>query len=144
MSVVSCVEGRDDERAKVPQQESGNMSSDRLEAGWRELSEDVVTGMAEWRAQHPKATLDQIETALDERLGGLRARMLQDAALASEATDLRETPTAERPRCPQCGTPLTHQSWEKRDLLTHHGHTVTLKRSYAVCPTCGEAFFPPR
>jgi hypothetical protein len=118
--------------------------NDRLEAQWRELSEDVTTGMAEWRAQHPKATLQEIEVALDERLGRLRARMLEDAALASQATDIRGTAEDERPRCATCGTPMTHQSLEKRDLVTHHGHTVTLQRSYAICPTCGEAFFPPR
>jgi hypothetical protein len=120
------------------------MGSDRLDAGWHELSEEVMTGMVEWRAQHPKATLQEIETALDERLGRMRARMLQDVALASQATDLRETPANERPRCSKWGTPLTHQSWQKRDLVTHHDHTVTLERSYALCPTCGEAFFPPR
>ena len=120
------------------------MWSDRLEAGWRELSEEAMSGMAEWRVQHPKATLQAIETALDERLGRLRARVLQDAALASHATDTRGTPVDERPRCSKCGAGLTHQSCEKRDLLTHHGHTVTLERSYAICPTCGEAFFPPR
>jgi len=119
------------------------MWSDKLEAHWRELSEDVITGMAEWRVQHPKATLQEIEVALDERLGRLRARMLQDAALASQATDIRGSPTDERPRCPTCGMPATHRSLEKRDLLTHHGHTVTLERSYALCPSCGEAFFPP-
>lgn len=120
------------------------MSSDVLAAHWRELSEDVVSGMVEWRAQHPKATFQEIETALDERLSRMRARILQDAALASRATDIREIPPDERPRCSKCGTALIHQSWAKRDLLTHHGHTVTLKRSYAICPTCGEAFFPPR
>lgn len=144
MSFVSYTEGCRGEHIIVPQRESGHMGSNGLEARWRELSEDVTTGMAEWRVQHAKATLREIETALDERLGRMRARMLQDAALASHATDIREIPTDERPRCAKCGTALIHQSWAKRDLLTHHGHTVTLKRSYAICPTCGEAFFPPR
>ena len=127
-----------------PSGESRQLLSDKLEAQWRELSEEAMTGMAEWRVQHPKATFQEIETALDERLGRLRARMLQDAALASQATDIREAPADERPCCASCGTPLTHHSLEKRDLLTHHGHTVTLNRSYAICPACGEAFFPPR
>jgi uncharacterized protein with PIN domain len=120
------------------------VEKDQRQSEWRELTEEVVTGMADWREQHPTATLQEIETALDERLGRLRAQMLEDVALMSQATDLRETPAVDRPRCPTCGTPMTHQSWEKRDLLTHHGHTVTLERSYALCPTCGEAFFPPR
>ena len=37
---------------------------------WHELSEDVITGMKAWRLQHPRATLTEIETALDERLAG--------------------------------------------------------------------------
>jgi len=55
------------------------MNSD-FDAKWNELAEEVVTGMKEWRLQHPKATLREIERALDERLAKMRARMLQDAA----------------------------------------------------------------
>ncbi len=64
------------------------MWSDPLEASWRELMEEVMTGMKEWRLAHPKATFKEIEAALDERLAKVRARMLQDAALASAATRL--------------------------------------------------------
>lgn len=120
------------------------MWDDRLEERWRQLCAEAITGMAEWRVQHPKATLAEIEAALDERLGNVRARMLEDAALASQATDLRTTPAAACPRCAQCGTPLRHQTWEERRLSTHHGQTIRLNRSYAVCPACGEALFPPR
>ena len=35
---------------------------------WNELAEAVMTGMKEWRLQHPHATFRQIEAALDERL----------------------------------------------------------------------------
>ncbi len=35
---------------------------------WNALAEDVMTGMADWRVQHPPATFRQIEAALDERL----------------------------------------------------------------------------
>jgi hypothetical protein len=41
--------------------------------------------MKEWRIQRPKATLKEIEIALDERLGRLRARLIEDMALASSA-----------------------------------------------------------
>ncbi len=40
-----------------------------FERKWQKLSEEVLTGMKEWRDQHPKATLNEIEEALDERLG---------------------------------------------------------------------------
>jgi hypothetical protein len=44
----------------------------------------------------PRATLREIETALDERLARVRARMLQDTALASAATDVSQLPEQER------------------------------------------------
>ena len=54
------------------------MRIEDLDARWHELAEDVMTGMKEWRLQHPKATFREIEAALDERLARLRARMLED------------------------------------------------------------------
>ena len=50
---------------------------------WHEQSFDLMTGMAEWRMQHPKATLREIEAELDRRLEHLRAKMLEEAALLS-------------------------------------------------------------
>jgi len=120
------------------------MWDDRLEERWRQLCAEAITGMAEWRAQHPKATWSEIEHALDERLGNVRARMLEDAALASRATDLRKVSAVDCPLCPRCGARLEHRTWEERSLSTHHGQTIRLQRSYAVCPACGEALFPPR
>jgi hypothetical protein len=40
---------------------------------WRELSDEVISGMKEWRLQHPRATFREIEAAVDERLARLRA-----------------------------------------------------------------------
>lgn len=68
---------------------------------WHELAEEVRSEMKEWRLQHPKAKLREIEAALDERLGKMRARMLEDAALASAAADIQALQAAERPVCPQ-------------------------------------------
>lgn len=53
----------------------------------------------------PEATFREIEAALDERLGQLRARMLEDAMLVSRAAEW-EAEQGERPVCPRCGTPL--------------------------------------
>lgn len=119
------------------------MWSDQLEARWRELSEEVITGMKEWRLAHPKATFREIEAALDEKLAKVRARMLQDVALASAATDLKGAEARERPQCPKCGQPLAHQEMETRRLTTNYNHTVELTRSYVLCPACGTRVFPP-
>ena len=55
-----------------------------FDARWDELAEEVLSGMRGRRLQHPNATLRKIERALGERLGKMRARMLQDAALAGD------------------------------------------------------------
>jgi len=54
------------------------MRIEDLDTHWHELAGEVMTGMKEWRLQHPKATFREIEAALDERLARLRARMLED------------------------------------------------------------------
>jgi uncharacterized protein with PIN domain len=114
-----------------------------FDAKWNELAEEVMVGMKEWRVQHPRATLREIEQALDERLAKMRARMLQDAALASAAADITGAPEEERPVCPECGVPLEGRGTAERELTTQHNQTVKLTRSYGVCPQCGAGLFPP-
>lgn len=111
---------------------------------WRQLTDQIMTGMREWRNQHPKASLREIETELDSRLSRVRARMLEDLALQSTAATWRETARLHAPTCPQCGTPLDERGTHPRTLLTHGGQEVTLERSYGVCPTCSSGLFPPR
>jgi hypothetical protein len=117
--------------------------TEETEARWRELAEEVMTGMKEWRLAHPKATFKEIEAALDERLARVRARMLQDAALASAATNLKGAEVTERPPCPKCCHPLEHQETTTRTLTTNYNHTIELTRSYALCPACGTRVSPP-
>lgn len=119
------------------------MGRAEVEARWRTLSDEVYTGMAEWRVQHPQATLTEIEAALDERLAALRARMLEDVALASAAADLAGRAPAERPRCPDCGHVLEAHGQEERMLRTRGERTIRLRRSDARCPACGAGLFPP-
>lgn len=114
-----------------------------FDAQWNQLAHEVMSGMKEWRLQHPKATLREIEAALDERLGKLRAQMLEDAALASAAANVSQATARERPRCLACDQPLAARGPATRELTTHFDQTLHLKRSYAVCPQCGQGLFPP-
>jgi hypothetical protein len=118
-------------------------SEEALEREWRTLAEEALTGMADWRAQHPRATLREIEAAVDERLSLLRAHMLQDVAQASERASWSQAPAEERPRCATCGTPLVTRGMHQRQLQTSGGRQITLARSYGTCPTCGAGLFPP-
>ena len=113
------------------------MGREKMRRKWSEVAEEAFTGMAEWRAQHPKATFRQIEAAVDERLAAVRARMLEDAALASAATELEDS------ECPECGHKLENGGKHSRSLLTDHNKQVRLERRYGKCPSCGEALFPP-
>ena len=120
------------------------MGSEPHDQNWEALSQEVLTGMREWRLQHPKATLREIELALDAHLARLRARMLQDVALQSVAADWKQAATLDRPTCQICGTPLILRGKRARQLKTQGGQQITLDRSYGLCPTCKKGLFPPR
>ncbi len=117
---------------------------DELESRWQPSSRQVIRTMKEWRRQHPKATFQEIESALDVQLAHLRADMLRDLALTSPNTDLTQMPAAERPTCPTCGVSLEAQGQQTRTLRTEHDQPIELTRSYATCPQCGAGLFPPR
>ncbi len=118
------------------------MRMDDLDARWHTLSDEVLTGMKDWRVQHPTATFREIEAALDERLARLRARMLEDALLVSRAADWEAADQAQ-PACPVCGTALEARGRATRTLTTHYDHALQLERRYAVCPRCEAGHFPP-
>lgn len=92
-----------------------------------------------WRQDHPRATWTEIEAAIDAQLGPLRAQLLGDTALASDATDLR----GERAVCPACGERLTAAGARRRRLRSEQDVAVELDRTYARCPACGTGLFPP-
>lgn len=110
---------------------------------WEKLAEEVLSGMREWRVQHPRATLSEMEVALDERLNRMRARMLEDMALASRVANLRAAEAETRPTCSHCGEPLVSRGKRKRRIQTNGGEELVLERSYGVCPQCGVGVFPP-
>ena len=114
------------------------------ESLWHQVTEEITTGMREWREQHPKATLREIETELDTRLARARARMLEDLALQRTAATWQQAARLQMPRCPASGTPLDECGTHPRTLLTHGGQELTLERSYGICPSCGSGLFPPR
>jgi predicted RNA-binding Zn-ribbon protein involved in translation (DUF1610 family) len=118
--------------------------TEQTERRWQQLVDEVTIGMKEWRLQHPRATFREIERALDERLAGMRARMLQDLALASAAARASEDEEAERPKCPKCGGQLEARGEQKRTLTTSYNQPIELTRSYSYCPACEAGLFPPR
>lgn len=108
---------------------------------WLKLFEEVDAGMREWRREHPRASLTEIERALDARWAKARADIVSDVAQASAAADFGGA-GAKRPPCPNCGGLLQARGKHLRDLRTHGQQAVHLERDYGECPKCGAAFFP--
>jgi RNase P subunit RPR2 len=119
------------------------VSDEEFDRSWRQVAEEALTSMSQWRREHPSATLTEIEAALDERLRRLRTQVLQDSALASPAAHFQQTPAQERPLCPKCRSPLTARGAATRHLQTEGGGELALTRAYGTCPTCGAGLFPP-
>ena len=120
------------------------MSRPITESLWQQLTEAITREMGQWRLEHPKATLRQIETELDARLSRMRARMLEDLALTSATAVWAESAAPQPPLCPHCHEPLDDRGAKTRTLQTHGGQQLALTRSYGVCPACGAGLFPPR
>jgi hypothetical protein len=110
---------------------------------WEKLAREVLSGMKEWRVQHPRATFAEIEEEIDERVNEMRAKMLEDAVHWSEAVDLAAEEDGKRMHCKQCGRILQDRGKQSRTLTTQGNKSIELERSYGYCPTCRVGFFPP-
>jgi len=118
------------------------MKKEEMEQSWTKMGEEAISGMLEWRLQHPKATLREIEREVDSRLAKMRAKMLGDAAQASDEAEW-EKGAKEAARCPRCGTELEKKGKKKRKMQTVGGQELELEREYGYCPKCREGIFPP-
>jgi len=110
---------------------------------WDALYQQASHKIQQWRQEHRKATLTEIENTVDAELAKMRAQMIEDLALVSDVTNLKDVPLKERPQCPECGVPLSANGKQKRQLVTEHEQAVNLNRSQGVCPQCGTSSFPP-
>lgn len=119
------------------------MKADDFEETWRDLNTEMLTEMTSWRKQHPRATLQEIEQAVDQHINAARARLLEQVAQASPAADWRSEPPEHHPTCPTCATPLRPNGTYSRHLQTQGDQPLSLERTYGRCPRCGTGLFPP-
>ena len=114
-----------------------------MAAQWRALSAEVAEGMAAWRAAHPRASLREIEAALDELWLGARARIVEGAVAASPLADVPAAQAAGTAvDCPKCGAALEGRGRVVRRLTTQGDRALAVARSYAACPECGAGLLP--
>jgi RNase P subunit RPR2 len=122
---------------------SQKMSENESKTDWKSVSEEALSGVREWREEHPKATLQEIEQAIDERLSRLRVRMVQDVAQQSAASDWKGAGSDPSAVCPNCEGPLRKRGKQRRSLQSSGGSQIHLERQFASCTHCGYSFFPP-
>lgn len=115
------------------------METEEMKKKWGEMSAEMISGMTEWRGQHPEATFREIEEEFDERMAEMRAQMLADAAMNSRKAEWGKE---EQPKCKKCGTEIQKRGKKKRRMQTLGGKAVEIEREYGDCPKCGESFFP--
>ena len=118
------------------------MWDEGTESNWSKLSEGMMLEITDWRKRHPRATLTEIEAAVDGLWAKARAQLIQDAALASEARAISHGGGESWSRCPGCGGHLESWGEKVRKLSAHHDQWIELKRSYGVCPACRARVFP--
>jgi len=112
------------------------MWSPEDEAAWDRSVAQARADIQAWRTAHPRATLTQIEQAVDRRLAAARARLVEGAALAGA---VEATPSP----CPDCGGAMTWEGARTRRVTTTHDEGIALTRRYARCPRCGTGLSPP-
>jgi len=117
---------------------------ERTLPGWRTLAESVAEELTAWRRAHPRATLTEIETVVEDVGQRLRARALEQVVAASAAVDLAVQPETERPVCAACGGRLEPRGRQRRRIRPARQRVpLEVDRSYAVCASCGAGLFPP-
>lgn len=84
---------------------------------WDEVAVAALAEVRRWRRAHPAATLTEIETAVEDRVRGLVAWVVVDAAEASPAA-APSRPGGPRSPCPDCGEAMRADGTEVRRLTT--------------------------
>lgn len=112
------------------------MSQEQPAEPWRQVADEAAEAVRAWGAAHPRATFDQLEQAVEERIAPLRTHLMMQA--------VGGTAPAERPPCPQCGKPMQARGQQERTFLVRGNQSIPLRRPYTVCPGCGTGLFPPR
>jgi hypothetical protein len=113
-------------------------------------SAEIRVRLRHWRQEHPQASFDEIEDAVQAEVVRWQAQLVAEvmgtgrpdtelAAAAAAAGGGEET----APVCAGCGGPMQRSGQRTRMLLSRLGQPIPLERAYFVCPACGAGLFPP-
>ena len=102
-----------------------------------EKYEEMERQIKQWRQENPKATLTEMENAIDKELAKIRQSALEELVQARGAEE------TEVYSCPHCQTEMVGNGFKERILRTKEGQTITLRRQQLRCLQCGMTLFPP-
>jgi hypothetical protein len=108
-------------------------------------AEQMRARLQQWRQEHPRATFDEIEEAVQQAVVRWQAQLVEELA-AEGAGDTGDSSAVEwegRPVCAACGAWMHRCGTRTREVLSRLGQPLRLERAYSVCPTCGAGVFPP-
>ena len=102
-----------------------------------DVPNELAHKLSQWHRTNPKATLTEIEEAVEAELATLRRQLVEKLA--------QEKPNVEQqvPDCPHCGQKMVKNGQRKRKLKSKEGQTIQLKRQQWRCLSCGATLFPP-
>lgn len=115
------------------------MLDETTQDGWDLAGRAVAQEVAAWRRAHPRATLTEIELAVEVAVSRLQGRLVEDLANGAGAE-----PAEERPICTECGRPMVRRGRRQREvLLARRAEPLRLARAYWGCSSCGTSLSPP-
>lgn len=103
----------------------------------KEEPDELVEKLNRWRQANPRATLTEIEEAVEAELAKKRKELVTALAQAGEESQ------KEAPHCAQCGRAMVRNGRRKRKLKGKEGQTIELERQQWRCLGCGTTIFPP-
>lgn len=97
--------------------------------------------LKQWRRDHPQATFDEIEDAVQAEVEHWQAQVMRQLVAGEAAPEM--VPAA-GPACPSCGGHMQRCGRRAREVVSRMGQPIRWERPYYVCPACGAGLFPPR
>lgn len=110
---------------------------DEKQTSQNEVPDEVLEKLTQWRQANPKATLTEIEEAVEAELATIRKEWVTALAQAGEESQ------AVAPTCAQCGQAMVKNGRRRRRLKGKEGQTMELERQQWRCLGCGATIFPP-
>ncbi len=104
---------------------------------------EMTAALRQWRAAHPQASWDEIETEVQRQLAGLQATLMAELAGPPAGLAHAVDQAEGAPSCLECGAAMRPCGRRTRDVLTRMGRAVQIERAYYLCPACGAGLVPP-